>query len=143
MEGKLLTSLGKIAGLGGIALGVLLLVFQGVLQKQFLPQAGLTSDQAFAIILSLLILTFGISGIGVIAWLIGRAVGPKVPMSIPAMSTLAGLMALVLGAAVYIGAQAKGAPKAGGVEASGGSIGIGGNVTGTTITIAPPAPSAK
>lgn len=139
MEGKLLTSLGKIAGLGGIALGVLLLIFQGVLQKQFLPQAGLTSDQAFAIILSLLILTFGISGIGVIAWLIGRAVGPKAPMSIPAMSTFAGLMALVLGAAVYIGAQAKSAPKPASVEATNGSIGIAGDVNGSTITIAPPA----
>jgi hypothetical protein len=38
MESKLLSSLGKIAGIGGIALGVFLLIFQGVLQKTFLPQ---------------------------------------------------------------------------------------------------------
>lgn len=144
MEGKLLSAVGKIAGLGGIALGVLLLIFQGVLQKQFLPQAGLTSDQAFAIMLSVLILTFGISGIGVMAWLIGRAVGPKAPMSAVAMSTLTGLMALVLGAAVYVGAQAKSAQKSSSVEATNGSVGIGGNVTGSTITIAPPAvPAAQ
>lgn len=138
MEGKLLASLGKIAGLGGIALGVLLLIFRGVLQKEFLPQAGLSSDQAFAVILSMLILTFGISGIGVLGWLVGRAVGPKAPMSTAAMSTLAGLVAIVLGAAVYIGAQARSAQKPAGVEATNSSIAVGGNVTGTTITIAPP-----
>src|ERR1041385_1016199 len=128
MEGKLLASLGKIAGLGGIALGVLLLIFQGVLQKQFLPQAGLSSDQAFAIILSLLILTFGISGIGIFGWLVGRTIGPKAPMPTATMSMLAGLFAIVLGAAVYIGAQAKSAKKQSGVEATNGSLSVGGNV---------------
>lgn len=142
MEGKLLSSLGKIAGLGGIALGVLLLIFQGVLQKQFLPQAGLSSDQAYAIILSLLILTFGIAGIGVFSWLVGRTIGPKAPMSTATMSTLAGLVVIVLGAAVYIGAQPRSVQKSSGVEATNGSIAVGGNVTGTTITIAPPAPGA-
>src|SRR5215216_4150665 len=106
MESKMLSSLGKIAGLGGIALGVFLLISQGVLQKQFLPQAGLGPEQAFAIILSLMLLTFGIAGVGVVAWLIGRTVGPKAPVPVPAMSTLAALIALILGAAVYVGAKA-------------------------------------
>ena len=33
MEAKLLGSLGKIAGLAGIALGLVLLIFQGVLKQ--------------------------------------------------------------------------------------------------------------
>src|SRR5262245_34877490 len=107
MESKILSSLGRIAGLGGIALGVFLLVFQGVLQKQFLPQAGLGSGQAFSVILSLMIVTFGIAGIGVIAWLIGRTVGPKTPVPMPAISILAALIALVLAGAVYVGVQSK------------------------------------
>jgi hypothetical protein len=136
MEGKILGSLGKVAGLGGIALGVFLLIFQGVLQKQFLPQAGLTSAQAFAIILSLMILTFGIAGIGVMAWLVSRTIGPKAPVPLPAMGTLAGLIVLIVGAATYVGAQAKldaqSAPK---VEAGQGGIAVGRDVIGTTINI--------
>jgi hypothetical protein len=139
MESKILSSLGKIAGVGGIALGVFLLIFQGVLQKQFLPQAGLGSAQAFAIILSLMILTFGIAGIGVMAWLIGRTVGPKAPVPVPAMGTLAALIVLVLGAAVYIGAQGKpdsqSSPK---VEAGPGGFAVGGDVRGSTINIGSP-----
>lgn len=50
MESRILSAVGKIAGLGGIALGVLLLVFQGVLKTHFLPDAGLNSAQAFATI---------------------------------------------------------------------------------------------
>ncbi len=136
MESKILTSLGRITGLGGIALGVFLLIFQGVLQKQFLPQAGLESAQAFSVILSLMILTFGIAGTGIIAWLIGRTVGPKAPVPVPAMSILAVLIALVLVAALYVGVQAKdnSTESLSKTEASCGGVAVGGNVSGSTIT---------
>ncbi len=139
MESKFLSSLGKVAGLGGIAFGVLLLVFQGVLQKQFLPQAGLASEQAYAVILALIIVTFGIAAIGVIAWLMSRTAGPKTPVPGPAMVMLAALVVLVLGAAVYVAAQAtprsQTIPK---VEAKDGGVAIGGNVSGSTISTVPP-----
>ncbi len=106
MESRILSAVGKIAGLGGIALGVLLLVFQGVLKTHFLPDAGLNSAQAFATIFSLVILTFGIAGIGVIAWLISRTVGPSVPIPTLALGALTALMTLLLGAAVFVGAKA-------------------------------------
>jgi hypothetical protein len=138
MESKVLTSVGKVAGLGGIALGVVLLIFQGVLKTQFLPQAGLGSDQAYAVILSLMILTFGIAGIGVIAWIVGRAVGPKLPASGAALGVLSGLIVIVVGAAVYVGAQAKpdrvAAPK---VEGTSGGMAVGRDVSNSTITIGP------
>jgi uncharacterized membrane protein (DUF485 family) len=138
MENNILSSLGKAAGLGGIALGVFLLLFQGVLRTQFLPQAGLGSAQAFAVILSLMILTFGVAGIGVIAWLISRTIGSKTPVPGPAMSILAALIALVLGAAVYVGAQAKPDPlPSSKVEAGPGGVAVGGDVRGSTITVAP------
>jgi hypothetical protein len=138
MESKILSSLGKIAGVGGIALGVFLLIFQGVLQKQFLPQAGLGSAQAFAVILSLMIMTFGIAGIGVIAWLLGRTVGPKTPVPGPAMGTLAALIVLVLGAAIYVGAQGKlDSQPSSKVESGPGGVAVGGNVEGSTINVSP------
>jgi hypothetical protein len=138
MESKILSSVGKVAGLGGIALGVFLLIFQGVLKEQFLPQAGLGQSQAFAVILSLMILTFGVAGIGVIAWLIGRTVGPKVAVATPAMAILAALIVLVIGAAVLIGARANSdtAPTAK-VEANTGGVAVGGDVKGSTITVNP------
>jgi hypothetical protein len=80
MERKLFTSLGKIAGLGGIALGVFLLLFRDLLETQFLSQAA---------ILSLMILTFGVARIGVVAWLVGRTTGPKKPVPRSALGTLA------------------------------------------------------
>jgi hypothetical protein len=107
MENKILSTLGRIAGLGGIALGVVLFLFRGVLEKNFLPQAGLGSEQAFAVILALMILTFGIAGIGVIAWLISRTVGPRAPVPGPALGILAVLVAIVLGSTIYVAAQAK------------------------------------
>jgi hypothetical protein len=136
MESKLLSAVGKVAGLGGLALGIFLLIFQGVLQKQFLPQAGLGSAQAFAIILSLMILTFGIAGIGIVAWLFSRTIGPKASVSAAMMATLAGLILVVIGAAVYVGAQAKSdAPHSSNVEAGPSGVAIGGSANNSTITI--------
>jgi len=82
---------------------------EGVLEieKQFLPQAGLGPAQAFAIILSLMILTFGIAGIGIAAWLLGRQIGPKTPVSGSHMALLAVLIVVVLGAAVFATASAQ------------------------------------
>ena len=91
MESRLLSALGKVAGIGGIALGVFLLLFRGVLEKELLPKSGLDPKQGYAIILSLMIFTFGIAGIGVIAWLIGRATSPKAPISASALGVLAGI----------------------------------------------------
>ena len=135
MESKLLASVGKVAGLGGIALGVVLLIFRGVLEKQFLPQAGLEPGQAFAVILSLMILTFGIAGIGVIAWLIARTLSSKKTVPASALGTLAGLIAMTIAAAVYVGSQSKAAPE---VKAVGGGVAIGRDAVGTTINTGGP-----
>jgi hypothetical protein len=134
MESRILGSLGKVAGLGGIALGVFLILFRGVLEKQFLPQAGVAAEQAFAVILSLMIMTFGIASIGIVAWL--RSGGPKAPVPLPGIGILAALMVLLLGAAIYVGAQAKPAKPT--VSATGGGVVIGRDAVGTTITTAPP-----
>lgn len=106
LETKILSSLGKIAGVAGIALGVFFLLFRSVLQEQILHQApSLNSSQAFAVVFSVMILTFGISGVGVVAWLISRSVGPSAPVSMTAIALLAALLVLVLGAALYVAAQ--------------------------------------
>ncbi|MBZ9986006.1 hypothetical protein LB572_02730 [Mesorhizobium sp. BH1-1-5] len=71
MEARLLASVGRVAGLAGLALGVFLLIFKEVLQRSLF--SSLTSDQSFSVILTIIALTFGISAIGMLAWLIGKS----------------------------------------------------------------------
>jgi hypothetical protein len=83
-----------------------------------------------------MIFTFGIAGIGIIAWLVSRTIGPKAAVPSAAMATLAGLMVLVIGAAVYVGAQSKSDfPPTSKVEAGPGGIAIGGDVKSSTISV--------
>lgn len=112
MQTDVLTSLGKIAGLGGIAVGVLMLVFRDVLNQKLLPETGLNSDQAYHIIWALVVFTFGIASIGVIAWIVGRAVGPERPAPLPAMIALLVFAAAVLASALAVGMQRVSQPQA-------------------------------
>jgi hypothetical protein len=92
-----------------------------VLEKQFLPQAGLSSAQAFAVIISLMILTFGIAGIGVIAWLISRTAPPRTPIPAPTLGVLGSLIVILLLANVYIYVAAPTKPDAAPVVTAGNS----------------------
>lgn len=71
MEVRIFRILGQIAGLAGIVAGVFLFIFRDILKQKFLPQAGLTNVQAFHVIIALMIFTFGIAAIGMIAWIVG------------------------------------------------------------------------
>ena len=100
--------LGKIAGLAGIAFGVLLLLFKGVLEKDFLPKKGLSGDQAYHIMFAVLLLTFGIAAVGILAWIIGKSAGSVVPTG--ALVILA-LLVLAIGlGAVVVGSQGEAKP---------------------------------
>lgn len=61
-----LQSVGKIAGIGGIGLGVLLLIFRDVVRKKIFP--NLTQQQAYRLISLIVILTFAIAALGIAAW---------------------------------------------------------------------------
>jgi hypothetical protein len=101
MEGGTLKDLAKAAGIGGIALGVLYLIF-----KQVIPATGtplLSPAQAYAILRSLMILTFGVSGLGILAWLIAPHRDMKRPIPQPTIAILGVLFIVVILAAVYAG----------------------------------------
>jgi tetratricopeptide (TPR) repeat protein len=110
MEARLLGTLGKVAGIGGIGFGILFLLLKGVLEQQLLQRGQLSSDQAFEIIVALMIFAFGIAAIGVIAWLIGKSVPEGKPIPLWGLVIIALLTAGVLFAAVYVVAQAKPGP---------------------------------
>jgi hypothetical protein len=100
-----MASFGK-AGIGGLALGVVLYVFRDVLQQSLLFKAGLSSNQAFYIIAALLVFTVGIAAIGIVAWLInGR--NPDEAMPASSLGVLASLSCLVIGSGVYLLTLAK------------------------------------
>lgn len=66
MNAELLEKLGQIAGIGGLSIGLLLLVFRQIIAKNFFP--NLTKEQAYKIIQLIIILSFTTAIIGMIGW---------------------------------------------------------------------------
>lgn len=66
MDAQLLKVVGQITGIGGIALGILLLVFREVLRKNIFPD--FTREQGYRTIRLVLLLTFLIAALGIGAW---------------------------------------------------------------------------
>ena len=102
MEATLLERLGKVAGVGGISIGAALLIFKDILGHKFLAETGLAPQQAFAVVIALMVLTFGIAGVGILGWLVGRGAANK-PVPNSSLYLLAFLIVVVLGFAVYVG----------------------------------------
>ncbi len=78
MEAELLKTLAQVAGIGGIALGVFLLLFRDVIRKRIFPQ--LTRQQAYRILVLALVLTWSVAIAGIVAWIVvpsGRGAGPS------------------------------------------------------------------
>lgn len=63
---QLLSKIGQIAGIGGIALGVLLLLFRDVIRRNIFPTLG--QSHAYRLIKLVVVLTFLISALGLGAW---------------------------------------------------------------------------
>lgn len=66
MDAKLFEVLGKYAGLAGISVGFVLLVFRAVLKKNIFPK--LNTEHAYLLIRLLLYLTFATGVIGILSW---------------------------------------------------------------------------
>ena len=68
MGTELLKTVGQIAGIGGIALGVILLLYRDIIQKKIFPT--LTKKQGFQllVLISIFVWTIGLAGIGAWVW---------------------------------------------------------------------------
>lgn len=66
METSFFETIGKIAGIGGIALGVFLLLFREVIRKNIFP--NLTKPQAYKLFRLIVILVWTIALSGIVAW---------------------------------------------------------------------------
>ena len=69
MDIDLLQTVGQIAGIGGLGIGVLLLVFRQIIAKSIFPT--LKKDHAYGLLrlISILVFTVAIAGIGALVWI--------------------------------------------------------------------------
>ncbi len=81
MELKALEGLGKVAGIGGIALGVLALVLKDVLASSVF--AALPPEQAAQLLMMIIIGSFLIGALGICAWMLAHRT-PAKPTTITA-----------------------------------------------------------
>ncbi len=70
MDAQLLKSAGEIAGIGGLALGVFLLLFKDLLKKIAAPT--MTKEQWFRVVIIFMVLVWSIAIVGLGAWVWGN-----------------------------------------------------------------------
>jgi len=68
MDPEILKTVGEVAGIGGISLGVVLLVFREVIRKNVFPK--LPAPEAYRLLRLIVVLTFGIGIAGLGAWVV-------------------------------------------------------------------------
>ena len=68
MDADLFKTLGQIAGIGGIALGVFLILFREIIRKSIFPT--LKKDHAYRLLRLIAILVFIVALAGISAWIL-------------------------------------------------------------------------
>lgn len=76
MEASVLKIVGQVAGIGGLALGVLLLLFRQVIAKNIF--ASLTKEQSYRLLRLILTFVWSIAALGIVAWLISGRLGSTI-----------------------------------------------------------------
>ncbi|MGA9771414.1 MAG: hypothetical protein WBV94_20440 [Blastocatellia bacterium] len=66
MNAELLKIVGQVAGIGGIAIGMFLILFRDVIRKNIFP--NLTKDQAYRLLRLIVVLVWSVAIIGIAAW---------------------------------------------------------------------------
>jgi len=66
MDVDILKTVGQVAGIGGVALGVFLILFRELLRKNIFPQ--LTRDQSYRLLHRISVLVWSVAVIGIGAW---------------------------------------------------------------------------
>lgn len=87
MEASLLKTVGQVAGIGGLALGVFLLLFRDVIRRNIFP--SLSKEHAYKIIRLFLLLTFALAFGGIAAWVYTTVASRSVHQAAPSDSKVA------------------------------------------------------
>jgi hypothetical protein len=78
VETSILKIAGQVAGIGGLALGVFLLIFRDVIRKKIFPT--LTKDHAYRLMRLIIVLAFLIAIFGIAAWVYVSRSAPSVQL---------------------------------------------------------------
>jgi hypothetical protein len=81
MDTSTLKIVGQIAGIGGLALGVFLIIFRNIIRKNIFPT--FTKEQSYKIIRLMIVLTFIIAALGIFAWIYTYSSAQKVEKEQP------------------------------------------------------------
>jgi hypothetical protein len=77
VEADVLKTVGQIAGIGGLALGVLLIVFRDIVRKKIFPM--LPPAEAYRLLRLITVAVWSVAIVGIIAWVyIAHASTPNV-----------------------------------------------------------------
>ena len=68
MEAEILKTLGQIAGIGGLALGVFLLLFRDIIRKNIFPK--LPAPEAYRLLRLITVAVWSIAVVGIGAWVL-------------------------------------------------------------------------
>lgn len=66
MDAEILKVVGQVAGIGGLALGVLLLVFREIIRKKIFPK--LPPDHAYRLLRLITVAVWSVAIVGIVAW---------------------------------------------------------------------------
>ena len=90
MDADLLRTVGQIAGIGGLALGVFLLLFRDIIRKQIFPQLAKKDAYRLLRLISILVFLIAAFGIGAWVWTEGQTtvvIGDKIDSDCSAVNT--------------------------------------------------------
>lgn len=66
MDDKFLITLGQIAGIGGISVGTLLMIFRDIVRKKIFPK--LTKEHGFRLLMLIVVLVWITAIVGILSW---------------------------------------------------------------------------
>lgn len=142
MDTELLRTVGQIAGIGGVALGVFLLLFRELIRKAILPRLPAREASRFLTLIAVLVWSVALAGIGAWVWTETRKPSPitqppdiRVRQGVGAGGDITGTQITI--AAPPADPTASGPAAGPGITVQGG-VGAGGAIEDSRIDIAPP-----
>lgn len=142
MDTELLKTVGQIAGIGGIALGVFLLLFRELIRKSILPRLPAREASRFLTLIAVLVWSVALAGIGAWVWTENHEPSSRAPATDVQVHRGVGAGGSIKGSQIRIAAPPAD-PAASGTASSDGiavqdGVGAGGDIEGSRIDIALP-----